>query len=135
MSAKKHGLGAALIFTAAAAAVAGGVVGYLKRREIKKFTDDVMAKLKATDEDGVYTADLDGDGTPDVILADTTGDGKIDSVMMDTTGDGNVDAVALDLDADGEPDIIITDLQPEEHDGEDTAQTADEEPETAESCD
>ena len=128
MSAKKHGLGAAIVFTAAAAAIAGGVVGYLKRREIQKFTHDVMSKLKPTDEEGVYTADIDGDGVPDVILADTTGDGKIDSVMMDTTGDGNVDAVALDLDADSEPDIIITDLQPEE-----TA--ADEEPETAESCD
>ena len=113
MAKKNVGIFTALAIGTAAAVVAGGVLSYFKRNEIKRFTETVMKKMRPTDDEDVYTADIDDDGTPDIILADTTGDGQIDSILMDTDGDGTADAAALDLDADGEPDIIITDMEPE----------------------
>ena len=120
MSEKRFGFGG-LVAAGVVAAVAGGVIAYLKNEQIKKFTAEVMEKMKPTDEEGVFAADLDDDGVPDVILADTTGDGKIDSVLIDHDGDGVADSAALDLDGDGVPDVILHGL------GED-AQEADEEP-------
>lgn len=104
--AKKSILGTVLAVGAVAAVAAAGVAAYLQKEELKKIAEDVMNKLKPTDTEGVYTADLDGDGTVDVIMADTTGDGNIDTVLMDTDGDGAVDEAAIDIDGDGEADIV-----------------------------
>lgn len=104
--AKKSILGTVLAVGAVAAVAAAGVVAYLQKDEFKKVAEDVVSKLKPTDTEGVYTADLDGDGNADVIMADTTGDGNIDTVLMDTDGDGTVDAAAIDTDGDGEADIV-----------------------------
>lgn len=66
--AKKYGLGTALLIGAAAAAVAGGVISYIKRAEIKRLADDIITRVKPTDARGVYTVDFDGDGRPDAVL-------------------------------------------------------------------
>lgn len=130
MAEKKSGLGKVLLI-GAAAAVAGGVISYLKRVEIKRITEEIMAKVKPTDEEGIYTADLDDDGEPDIILADTTGDGQIDTVLMDTTGDGKMDSAAVDMDGDGVPDVMVSGISLEPAEGtagaEDFADTAEEE--------
>lgn len=89
MAEKKFGLGTALLIGAAAAAAAGGVLSYIKRAEIKRLAEEIIAKVRPTDTDGVYTADLDGDGRPDVILADLDGDGRIDAVAVET-GEPNI---------------------------------------------
>ncbi len=104
--AKKSVFGTVIALGAVAAAAAAGVAAYLRREELKKVTEDIMSKLKPTDTEGVYTADTDGDGEPDIILADTTGDGQIDTVLMDTDGDGAIDSAAIDTDGDGEADIV-----------------------------
>ena len=108
--AKRSGFGTFLLIGGVAAVAAAGVAAYMKRAELKKLTDDIMAKMKPTDEEGVYTADLDDDGETDIILADTTGDGQVDTILMDTDGDGSMDAAAIDVDGDGTPDVMVTDL-------------------------
>lgn len=108
--AKKNIFGTVLAVGAVAALAAAGVAAYLRKDELKEAAEDILSKLKPTDIDGVYTADLDGDGTADVIMADTTGDGNIDTVLMDTDGDGAVDAAAIDTDGDGEADVV-TDIE------------------------
>ncbi|MBQ8263836.1 MAG: hypothetical protein IJY96_03545 [Oscillospiraceae bacterium] len=114
MAEKKGILGTLISVGAVAAVTAAGVVAYLKKDELKKVTEDIMSKVKPTDTEGVYTADLDEDGTPDVILADTTGDGQIDTVVMDNDGDGQMDEVALDTDGDGQIDTVTPILCDEE---------------------
>lgn len=109
--AKKSGLGAILLVGGVAAAAG---IAYLKREQLRKLTDEVMSKLRATEEEGVYAADIDGDGKDDVILADTDGDGKVDAVLMDTDGNGVVDAAAIDTDGDGEADVVVTGLEERE---------------------
>lgn len=104
--AKKNIFGTILAVGAVAAVAAAGVMAYMQKDELKKVAEDVMSKLKPTDTEGVYTADLDGDGEADVVMADTTGDGQIDTVLMDTDGDGAIDAAAIDTDGDGEADIV-----------------------------
>lgn len=89
MAEKKFGLGTVLLIGAVAAAVAGGVVSYIKRAEIKRLAEEIITKVKPTDTDGVYTADLDGDGQPDVILTGLNGDGRIDTVAVET-GEPNI---------------------------------------------
>lgn len=89
MAERKFGLGTVLLIGAAAAAAAGGVVSYIKRAEIKRLAEEIIARVKPTDAGGVYTADLDGDGRPDVILADLDGDGRIDAVAVET-GEPNI---------------------------------------------
>jgi hypothetical protein len=116
MAEKKSKLGAVLAIGALAAA-AGGVIAYLKRAEIDRLAEDILDRVKPTEEDGVYSADLDDDGTPDIILADTTGDGQIDTVLMDTTGDGKADTAAVDLNGNGEVDVIV-DITNTPEDGE-----------------
>lgn len=106
--AKKNIFGSVLALGTVAAVVAAGVVAYMKREELKAAADDIKSKLQPTDTEGVYTADLDGDGNADVIMADTTGDGNIDTVLMDTNGDGHMDEAAIDTDGDGCPDIVTT---------------------------
>ena len=102
--AKKGILGKVLAVGAVAAVAAAGVAAYLQKEELKKITEDLMSKIKPTDTEGVYTADLDADGEVDVILADTTGDGQVDTIVMDNDGDGVMDEVALDTDGDGQVD-------------------------------
>ena len=50
MAEKKSGLGKALLL-GAAVAVAGGIVSYLKREQLKKLADEVAAKIKAGEEE------------------------------------------------------------------------------------
>jgi len=104
--AKKSIFGTVLAIGAVAGVAAAGVVAYLKREELKAAAEDIMSKLQPTDTEGVYTADIDGDGNADVIMADTTGDGQIDTVLMDTDGDGTIDQAAIDTDGDGEADLV-----------------------------
>lgn len=108
--AKRTGLGAILLVGAAAAAG----IAYLKREELKQLAEELVSKIKPTDEEGVYAVDVDGDGTDDVLLVDTDGDGKVDAVLMDTDGNGVVDAAAIDVDGDGEADVVITGLEEQE---------------------
>ncbi len=104
--AKKSILGTVLAVGAVAAVAAAGVAAYLQKEELKKLTEDLMSKIKPTDTEGVYTADLDDDGEVDIILADTTGDGQVDTIVMDNDGDGQMDEVALDTDGDGGIDTV-----------------------------
>ena len=82
MSRKKFGLGG-LLAVGAVAAAAGAVVAYLRNEEIKKVTEEVIAKFKAAQEndfddddfepvcekpESCFDDDLD-DGMPEVILA------------------------------------------------------------------
>ena len=82
MSRKKFGLGG-LLAVGAVAAAAGAVVAYLRNEEIKRVTEEVIAKFKAAQEDdfddddfepvcekpeSCFDDDLD-DGMPEVILA------------------------------------------------------------------
>lgn len=92
MAERKFGLGTVLLIGAAAAAVAGGVISYIKRAEIKLLAEEIITKVKSTDTDGVYTADLDGDGQPDVILADLDVDGRIDTVAAETAEPNIIDS-------------------------------------------
>ncbi|MGN1001465.1 MAG: FG-GAP repeat domain-containing protein [Oscillospiraceae bacterium] len=109
--AKKSKIGAILLIGGAAAAAG---IAYLKRENIKKLSEEIVSKIRPTEEEGVYAADIDGDGTDDVLLVDTDGDGKVDAVLMDTDGNGVVDAAAIDVDGDGEADIVVTDLEEQE---------------------
>lgn len=101
--AKKSALGAILAIGAAATA---GVVAYLKKDELKKAAETVMAKLKAGDTEGIYTYDRDEDGQVDAIVADTDGDGNFDAILLDNDGDGEIDEVAVDETGDGIMDKI-----------------------------
>ena len=82
MSRKKFGLGG-LLAVGAVAAAAGAVVAYLRSEEIRKVTEEVIAKFKAAHEDdfdddifepacaktdSCFDDDLD-DGMPEVVLA------------------------------------------------------------------
>lgn len=106
MAEKKSVLGTILKVGAVAAVAAAGVVAYMQKEELKKLSEDIISKIKPTETEGVYTADIDEDGNPDVILADTDGDGQIDTIVMDNDGDGVMDEVALDTDGDGQIDTV-----------------------------
>lgn len=76
MAEKKFGWGTVLLASGAAALVAGGVVAYLKREELKKFAEDVMSKVKPGDEDeGVELFDVEPDNEikfeRDIVFTDT----------------------------------------------------------------
>ncbi len=105
MAEKKSALGAILAIGAVAAA---GVAAYLKRDELKKAADNVIAKVKAGDTEGVYTYDRDGDGQVDVVVADTDGDENFDTMLIDNDGDGVIDEVAVDTTGDGVMDNVET---------------------------
>ena len=51
MAEKKFGWGTVVLASGAAAFVAGSVVAYLKREELKKFAEDVMTKVRPEDDD------------------------------------------------------------------------------------
>lgn len=101
--AKKSALGTIIALGAVAAA---GVAAYLKKDELKKAAEGLMAKVKAGDTEGIYTYDRDGDGQADVVVADTDGDGNFDAMVMDNDGDGVVDEVAVDTTGDGVMDEV-----------------------------
>ena len=76
MAEKKFGWGTLLLASGAAALVAGGVVAYLKREELKKFAEDVMSKVKPEDETaGVELFDVEPDNEikfeRDIVFTDT----------------------------------------------------------------
>lgn len=76
MAEKKFGWGTVLLASGAAALVAGGVVAYLKREELKKFAEDVMSKVKPEDETaGVELFDVEPDNEikfeRDIVFTDT----------------------------------------------------------------
>ena len=76
MAEKKFGWGTLLLASGAAALVAGGVVAYLKREELKKFAEDVMSRVKPEDEDaGVEMFDVEPDNEikfeRDIVFTDT----------------------------------------------------------------
>ena len=114
MAEKKSIFGTVLAVGAVAAVAAAGVMAYLQKDELKKLSEEIISKIKPTDTEGVYAADLDTDGENDVILADTTGDGQIDTIVMDNDGDGLMDEVALDTDGDGQMDTVAPILCDEE---------------------
>ena len=97
------------LFAAAigAAAAAAGYLAYAKREELRDLSDSIVSRFVPVEEDGVYEADLDGDGEVDAVAADTTGDGKIDTIAVDTDGDGKLDTACVDVDGDGTPDIEV----------------------------
>ena len=47
-----------MLILGAAAAIAGGVAAYLRRREIEEVVHDIADSLDARDEDGFFTVDL-----------------------------------------------------------------------------
>lgn len=98
MAEKKSALGAIIAVGAVAAA---GVVAYLKRDELKKAAETVMAKFKTGETEGIYGYDRDEDGQIDVVVADTDGDGHFDTMVMDNDCDGTMDEVSVDVDGDG----------------------------------
>ena len=51
MAEKKFGWGTVVLASSTAALVAGSVVAYLKREELKKFAEDVMTKVRSEDDD------------------------------------------------------------------------------------
>ena len=59
MAEKKFGWGTVVLASSTAALVAGSVVAYLKREELKKFAEDVMAKVKPEDDDDLFEYDDD----------------------------------------------------------------------------
>jgi len=61
MAEKKHGLGTALLIGTAAAAVAGGLLSYIKRAEIKRLAEDIIIRVKPTNDGGVYADTDDGE--------------------------------------------------------------------------
>ena len=79
MAEKKFGLGTALLIGAAAAAAAGGVLSYIKRAEVRRLAEEIIAKVRPTDTDEVYAADPDGDGQVDAVVAETAEPNIIDS--------------------------------------------------------
>lgn len=101
--AKKSPIGAILAVGAVAAA---GVAAYLKKDELKKAAEGLMAKVKAGEAEGVYTYDRDEDGQVDVVVADTDGDDNFDTMLVDNDGDGSIDEVAVDTDGDGTMDVV-----------------------------
>ena len=78
MAEKKFGWGTVLLASGAAALVAGGVVAYLKREELKKFAEDVVSRVKPGDKDedaGVELFDVEPDNEikfeRDIVFTDT----------------------------------------------------------------
>ena len=76
MAEKKFGWGTVLLASGAAALVAGGVVAYLKREELKKFAEDVMSRVKPGDEGiGEELFDVEPDNEikfeRDIVFTDT----------------------------------------------------------------
>ena len=76
MAEKKFGWGTVLLASGAAALVAGGVVAYLKREELKKFAEDIMSRAKPEDEAaGVELFDVEPDNEikfeRDIVFTDT----------------------------------------------------------------
>ena len=65
MAEKKFGWGTVLLASGAAALVAGGVVAYLKREELKKFAEDIMSRVRPEDEDEDEFDDLFDDESDD----------------------------------------------------------------------
>ena len=55
--ARNNGFGKALLI-GAAAAIAGGVAAYLRRKEIEGVVQDIADALDARDEDGFFSVDL-----------------------------------------------------------------------------
>ena len=55
--ARNNGFGKALLI-GAAAAIAGGVAAYLRRREIEGVVQDIADALDAREEDGFFSVDL-----------------------------------------------------------------------------
>lgn len=55
--ARKNGFGKMLVI-GAAAAIAGGVVSYLRRKEIEDAVQEITDALDAREEDGFFSADL-----------------------------------------------------------------------------
>ena len=101
--AKKSPVGAIVAIGAVAAA---GVAAYLKKDELKKLAEDILAKVKAGETENIYTYDRDGDGQIDTIAADTDGDGHFDTMLIDNDGDGVIDEVAIDETGDGVMDKV-----------------------------
>ena len=48
-----------MLVLGAAAAIAGGVAAYLRRKEIEEVVHDIADALDARDEDGFFSVDLD----------------------------------------------------------------------------
>ncbi len=109
MAENKVGLGTIIAAGVAVAAVAGGIAAaYVKREELKKLAEEVVAKMRPVEDDeGVCEADIDDDGVADIVFADTDGDGQVDTIMMDTDGDGMADKACVDVDGDGVPDVEV----------------------------
>lgn len=101
--AKKHGLGTVLLIGAAAAAVAGGVISYIKRAEIKRLAEDIITKVKPTDARGIYTVDFDAAGQSDAFPAEPGGDGRMDTAAA---GEPNIvdSGISLESVEKAEPD-------------------------------
>ena len=85
MAEKKFGWGTVLIASGAAAFVAGSVVAYLKREELKKFAEDVMSKVRPEDEDedeydDLFADDLDAEEEVerDIVLTEEEDDEPAD---------------------------------------------------------
>ena len=129
--AKKHGLGTVLLIGAAAAAVAGGVISYVKRAEIKRLAEDIITRVKPMDTRSVYTVDFDGDGEPDAVMADWDGDGSI-AIMAGATGEPNIVESGISLESVEKTER--DNAEPEDGDTE-AGQGAESEPEEAAGAD
>lgn len=106
---KKHGLGTVLLIGAAAAVVAGGVISYIKRAEIKKLAEDIITRVKTTDAKGVYTVEFGVAGQGDAESDDVSGAGRTDAAAADTGEPNIVDSgISLESVEMTEPDAVDT---------------------------
>jgi hypothetical protein len=64
--------------------------------------------------DGVYSADLDGNGNPDILAVDSSGDGTVDAYLSEQTGGDYVLRVDQDGDGTFEEETTLTRAEMEE---------------------
>ena len=99
MAEKKFGWGTVVLASGAAALVAGSVVAYLKREELKKFAEDVMTRVRPEDDDDdLFEEDFGGEeeAERDIILTGDDDDEPADVEIEITIAkeDGGEDAPA-----------------------------------------
>lgn len=134
MAEKKFGLGTALLIGAAAAAVAGGVVSYIKRAEIKRLAEDIITRVKPADDTDEEIGDWDirADAAQADAPADTAEPNIVDSGLSLESVEAPAEDAAGDEPAAGAENEPEAEAQPEpEAADDDASEAAEESTETA----